>query len=248
MQDDGLRGAPSTGEGRGCQLGINGTTDDPEQRDRDLDDDDPCEHTEHGLLRRRRISRRKELLVHPALTEDKQKRRHRDAHHPQQVVSTHDRHMGGRECRRDGIDPTIGEDHVWQREQYAERDDDAVEDVHRDDRDHSGQGGEEYDCHACDQHAEFRGDRSVRHDREDPATTPKLVGGDRHVGQDDRNRAEYPRSGVVALLEQIGNRVLGDAADAWGKVETQDHSKPAAGGEPQLRDPRVVGQPCPAEQ
>ena len=32
----------------------------------------------------------------------------------------------------------------------------------------------------------------------------KLVGGDRHVGEDDRDGAEDARHGVIALLQQVG--------------------------------------------
>ena len=130
--------------------------------------------------------------------------------------------------------PMIGE---RQGDDHREQHDAAVENIDRYDRDHPCENGESDDQCGSDDHAGFRRNRALRKNRDKAAATFELVPGDNHVRDDDRDRAEDLGDLAVAFLQQIGQRVLCDAAHARrDRVDDQD-ADPGAGGEPEFGDP-----------
>ena len=248
VEDDRLR-ARAADDRRGLhQIRERCAADNREQGDGDFDDDDAGHHTQDRLPCRVLVLGGEELLVHAALAEDQQEGGRGHPEHPEHVVAAERLHVLGRQGAGDGADPAELEHHVGQCEEDAQRDDEPVEHVYRDDRNHPCRRREQHDHDGCDVHARFRADRAVGDDAQDPAASSKLVGRDRHVREDDRDRPQNPSHRVVALLQEVRDGVLGDPANAGGEEERDDEAQPAPRAEPELRDPGPVGQTGASEQ
>ena len=128
----------------------------------------------------------------------------------------------------------------WSGNNANDRDQGSDDDIHVRDRGHAGKSGGNDDKHGDDPGAEV-GRNLVREDEmQNIAAALELVAGDAHIGEEDSESAEDSSSLVVARLQQIGESELGELSRAGRDEVDEQQAQPAAGGQPEGREPIAV--------